>query len=517
MLKRKEFILGAAVGLTFAAAATAGGVIEWPGAHAETAAVSGRLTPSAGAAGAAFAPPPGAPLSFADIFQQVAPAVVQIDVKTRVERPRQLAIPGLPFGFQLPPGVGPQGQDGEESEDNSTTALGAGSGFFISADGYIVTNNHVVADATEITVKLSDERELTARLIGRDESTDLAVIKVEGGNFPFVSFEQSAEPRVGDWVIAVGNPFGLGGTATAGIVSARGRDIDSAYVDYIQIDAAINRGNSGGPTFDVYGRVIGVNTVILSPSGGSVGIGFAIPADVAKSITDRLMKGESIERGYLGVEITSLTRAYRESMGLSADTKGAFINSTTPGGPADKGGVQAGDIVVSLNGEPIDSSTDLTRLVGRARAGDTLRLEVLRDGRRQTLTVRSGARPSETELNASRNGAQNEEAAPPAAGANGSAVAGLNVAPISDALRQRYSIPANVNGLVVTGSQASQRSSGFRPGFVILRAGTSPATRVADLQAAVDEAKRANRKSVFLLVWTPQGNTPVVLDLPQAE
>lgn len=515
MLKRKEFILGAAVGLTFAAAATAGGVIDWPGAHAETAAVSGRLVPSAGAAGAAFAPPPGAPLSFADIFQQVAPAVVQIDVKTRVERPRQLAIPGLPFGFELPPGVGPQGQDGGDGEDNSTTALGAGSGFFISRDGYIVTNNHVVADATEITVKLSDERELPARLIGRDESTDLAVIKVDGGNFPFVSFEEAAEPRVGDWVIAVGNPFGLGGTATAGIVSARGRDIDSAYVDYIQIDAAINRGNSGGPTFDVYGRVIGVNTVILSPSGGSVGIGFAIPADVAKSITDRLMKGETIERGYLGVEITSLTRAYRESMGLSADTKGAFINSVTPGGPAERGGIQAGDIVLSLNGEAIDSSTELTRLVGRARAGDTLRMEVLRDGRRQTVTVRSGTRPSESELNARTNGQSDEGAAPQENRPAGSTVAGLNVTPVTDALRQRYSIPATVNGLVITGSEGGAREAGFRAGMVILRAGTSPAARVADLEAAVAEARRAGRDSLFLLVWTPQGNRPVVLDLPK--
>ncbi|RZJ95540.1 MAG: serine protease, partial [Brevundimonas sp.] len=221
MMKRKEFMLGAVAGLAFAAAATAGGVIDWPSAQAEpVAGVSGRLVPSAGAAGLAFAPPQGAPLSFADIFQQVAPAVVQIDVKTRIPTPQQgfIQIPGLGAVPVQPPGGQGEGEDGE-----GATGLGAGSGFFISADGYIVTNNHVVADAIEISVKLADGREMTARVIGRDESTDLAVIKVDGSDFPFVSFEETAQPRVGDWVIAVGNPFGLGGTATAGIVSAQGR------------------------------------------------------------------------------------------------------------------------------------------------------------------------------------------------------------------------------------------------------------------------------------------------------
>jgi serine protease Do len=257
MMKRKEFMLGAIAGLTFAAAATAGGVIDWPSANAgPVAGFTGRLSPDNGGAGLAFAPPQGAPLSFADIFAQVAPAVVQIEVRTRVaQRQRFIQVPGL--GAVPVPG-GPGGEEGEDAEGEGATALGAGSGFFIAANGYIVTNNHVVADATSIRVKLADGREMDARLIGRDENTDLAVIKVEGTDFPFVSFEETAQPRVGDWVIAVGNPFGLGGTATAGIVSAQGRrDIDSAYVDYLQIDAAINQGNSGGPTFDIYGRVIG--------------------------------------------------------------------------------------------------------------------------------------------------------------------------------------------------------------------------------------------------------------------
>jgi serine protease Do len=521
MLKRKEFILGAAVGLSFAAAATAGGVISWPGANAEAPAVSGRLIPSAGAAGLAFAPPQGAPLSFADIFNQVAPAVVQINVETRIPRSRGgLSIPGLPFEFQLPPGAQGQTPEGEE-EDEGATALGAGSGFFISGDGYIVTNNHVVENAEEITVTLADEREFTARLIGRDENTDLAVIKIEGGSFPFVSFEQAAEPRVGDWVIAVGNPFGLGGTATAGIVSGRARSLpdggSSAYVDYLQIDAAINRGNSGGPTFDIYGRVIGVNTAIYSPTGGSVGIGFAIPAATAKSITDRLMRGETIERGYLGVEIGTLTSDQREALGLAADVKGAYVASITPGGPGDRAGLQLEDIVVALNGEPIDSSTELTRLVGAANAGDLLRMEVLREGRRQRIDVRAGRRPSEAELRAGQNTAEPEAATP--AKPTGQTVEGMTVAPLTPAIRQRYSLPESVQtGVVVTGVEPRTAASrlGIPAGVVILRANNRTVTSAEELSAAIAAARAAGRPGVLLLIRTPSGNASVVLELRSA-
>jgi len=512
-MKRKEFMLGAVAGLAFAAAATAGGVIDWPTAHADpVAGASGRLIPNAGAAGLNFAPPQGAPLSFADIFQQVAPAVVQIDVKTRVQTPQRgyIQIPGLgPVPVQ-PPGGG-EGEDGE-----GTTAMGTGSGFFISADGYIVTNNHVIADAVEISVKLADGREMTARVVGRDESTDLAVVKVEGRDFPFVSFEETAQPRVGDWVIAVGNPFGLGGTATAGIVSAQGRSIPDPtanYVDFIQIDAAINRGNSGGPTFDIYGRVIGVNSAIYSPSGGSVGIGFAIPASVAKPITDRLMRGETIERGYLGVQIGPIDPTFVGPLGLE-NREGAYVNSVTPGGPADRAGLQAGDIVLSLNGQKVVDSTELTRRVGQARPGDNLRLEIIRDGRRQTVNVRSGTRPSIAELNNEGTGAPETEPNPGGASA-GTSVGGLTVAPITPALRQRYDIPANVNGVVIT-QQKRIDGRTYEPGYVIMRAGQRPVTSVADFQAAVAAAQRAGT-GVFMLVWTPQQNAPVVLDLPKSE
>jgi serine protease Do len=507
MIKRKEFMLGATFGLVLAAGATAGGVIDWPTANAgPVAGMSGRLAPNAGGAGLAFAPPQGAPLSFADIVQQVAPAVVQIDVKTRIERPASglIQVPGLPFAIPVP--------EPEEGEDGGITGSGAGSGFFISADGFIVTNNHVVADATEITVKLADERELTARVIGRDEATDLAVLKVEGSGFPFVTFEEQAQPRVGDWVVAVGNPFGLGGTATAGIVSAQGRGIDAStpYTDYLQIDAAINRGSSGGPTFDIYGRVIGVNSAIYSPTGNSVGIGFAIPASVAKPITDRLMRGETIERGYLGVEIGAISREYQEALNLDS-RDGAFVNSVTPGGPADRAGLQAGDIVVSLNGQPVRDSSDLTRRIGSTSPGDALRLEILRDGRRQTVNARSGTRPSALELNAG--GQPEEPEAAPIQG--GTAVAGLTVAPLTATLRQRYDIPERVTGVVVT-APGRGNAQGFQPGYVIMRAGNGPVNSVADLQAAVQASRQAGR-GVFLLVWTPAGNRSIVMDLPDPE
>ena len=518
MLKRKEFILGAAVGLTFAAAATAGGIIDWPTANAQSqrAELRSGLVPASTAGAVLFQPPPGAPNSFADIIDQVSPAVVQIDVRTRVPRPTMRGfpgIPGLPFPFGGP--QQPQTPEGEEGEPPTMEGAGSGSGFFISADGYIVTNNHVVENASEITVRLTDDRELEARIVGRDPETDLAVLKVEGGTFPFVEFETSAQPRVGDWVVALGNPFGLGGSATAGIVSARGRDIGEAYVDYIQIDAPINRGNSGGPTFDIYGRVIGVNTAIFSPTGVSVGIGFAIPADVAQRVTRQLMQGGSIQRGYLGVQIATLTDEQREALGLEDGVEGAYVNSVTPGGPAEEGDVRAGDIVVALNGEEVSNNTDLTRRVAQASPGDTLRLTVLREGRRVQLTVRSGTRPSVEELNAldggQADGAQPSQPDSPA----GTAVEGLSVTPLTAPLRERYSVPGSVNGLAITAVEAGSTAAGmgFQPGMVILQADGRAVSTTAEFRAAVDRVRQSGRPGVLLLVRTPNGNRPVVLEL----
>jgi serine protease Do len=325
MFKNKTFIVGAIAGAGVAAAALAGAGLTWPGASAQTAPPPAQLVRTQGPV--VFAPPPGAPMSFADIIDRVSPAVVSIETRTQVNAEALRRIPGLEnFPFDVQPDQNGQGGDGQgqgqnngqPTDPNENEELGAGSGFFISPDGYIVTNNHVVEGATSITVTLKDERELPARVVGRDEGTDLAVLKVEGAGFPYVEFENNANPRVGDWVIAVGNPFGLGGTATAGIVSAYGRNVGDQYVDYLQIDAPINRGNSGGPTFDIYGRVIGVNSAIYSPNGMSAGIGFAIPADIADRITKQLISGGKVSRGYLGVTISAITPEIGASLGLGS-------------------------------------------------------------------------------------------------------------------------------------------------------------------------------------------------------
>ena len=359
-----------------------------------------------------------APVSFADIVQRVAPAVVSIDIEEKGPTKAAYSHRGPSADDQdddgdegdggigaLPPELRRffeqrgHGQGRQQQEQPQEPARASGSGFFISRDGYIVTNNHVVENAATITVKTNDDREIKARLIGRDPATDLAVIKVDGGSYPFVSFEDKAKPRVGDWVIAVGNPFGLGGTATAGIVSALARQnvADGPYVDYMQIDAPINRGNSGGPSFDLNGRVVGVNSAIFSPSGGSVGIGFDIPADIVQKISYQIIDHGKVVRGYLGASMQGITPDVAESMGLKSK-KGALVAQVTAGGPAAKAGLQTGDLVTRIDGHEVASQSDLTRQVAQVAPGQDMHLTVLRDGRLQELTVRSGERPSEEAL-----------------------------------------------------------------------------------------------------------------------
>ena len=327
------------------------------------------------------------PMSMAEIFERVAPAVVSVEV---VAQPRSI------FGFAVP-----RGDDDSVRGEGRTRA--SGSGFFISADGTVVTNSHVIEGARGIVVALHDGRRLEARVVGRDETVDLAVLKVEdpdnrSARYPYVNFEDSARPRVGDWVLAVGNPFGLGGTATAGIVSAYGRDIDAAgLVEYLQLDAAINRGDFGGPSFDVYGRVIGVNTAILSPSGGSIGISFAIPAETAAATVKQLATGKAVLRGFIGASIQTLDAEAAEAQGI-AGRKGALVAGVASNGPAARAGLRPGDVVVEVDGEAVSTSSEFTRKVARAGPGKTLRLQILREGRAQTLTVRTGTRPPPREL-----------------------------------------------------------------------------------------------------------------------
>jgi serine protease Do len=509
--KNKGFIAGAAIGL-----AVAGGAIAW-GAGRGAAPVN--ALPMAPAE-----PPPGAPQSFANIFQRVSPAVVSIDI-TGHAQPSEVALEGgdgqdgqsegggqavpfpfpFSFGFQGQGGSGQSQQFGPAQPDRhlAQKIQATGSGFFISPTGYIVTNDHVVKDADTITVRTADRRVFKAHLVGKDPATDLAVIKVDGGNFPYVTFEDSAKPRVGDWVVAVGNPFDLGGTATAGIISALGREnlSDSHLVDYMQIDAPINRGNSGGPTFDVYGRVVGVNTMIYSPSGGSVGIGFDIPADVVSSITKQLIATGKVSHGYIGATIQGITPELSESLGLKT-TDGALVAQLTPGGPAERSGLQVGDVVLAMNGRTVTSATELTQQVAFSRPGDTLRLTILRDGRQQSVDLHAGLRPSEAVLarNDSGGGVQNAE--PGSAPATAPKVLGMRLAQLNDAERQRFNLDDSAKGVIVesVGENSDAAGKGLQPGDIILRAGTRAASQPSEVVAAVADARKAQRKDVLLRV-----------------
>ncbi|MBJ7409440.1 MAG: trypsin-like peptidase domain-containing protein [Phenylobacterium sp.] len=329
------------------------------------------------------APAPGvrasAPDTFAPVIERVAPAVVSIYAEG-APTPPMLVLPDLPF---LQPELVPP-----------TRRMSSGSGFFISADGYVLTNHHVVEGAERVEVVLHNERRLRARLIGSDPATDLAILKVSGGRFNYVDLKRAGSPKVGDWVIAIGNPFGLGATATAGIVSAYGRDLGSAFVDYVQIDAPINRGNSGGPSFDAEGRLVGVNTAILSPSGGNVGIGFAIPAETARSVAERLIARRPIERGYMGAALQEISPDAAAALGL-AEPKGALVARVTPGGPAAVAGLKPGDAILKVDGRDAENAETVTRAVTRKRPGDQITLELFRRGQRLSLEVTLVARPPE--------------------------------------------------------------------------------------------------------------------------
>jgi serine protease Do len=334
----------------------------------------------------AVAPPHGAPSSFADLIERVRPAVVSVTVRQRPDAVQEQQLEGLPPGFE-------EFFRGRPGRPNGPAPTSLGSGFFVSQDGTIVTNHHVIEGAEEITIHTSDGRDLPADIVGSDEATDIAVLRIRGGGrFQYVTFDDARHVRVGDWVVAVGNPFGLDGTATAGIVSAMGRTDagSSAYVDYMQIDAPINRGNSGGPTFDLAGNVIGVNSAIFSPTGGNVGIGFAIPANTANAIVQQIVRSGRVTRGWIGVSIQALDQDLASSLGLE-EPRGALVGSVTPDGPAARAGIQQGDVILTFNGDQIENSRDLTQRVGATAIGATSRVEVLRNGqRRQTLNLRLG-------------------------------------------------------------------------------------------------------------------------------
>ena len=438
--------------------------------------------------------------SFADIVEKVRPAVVSVKVKVEAtsesgDESESMMIPDLPPGHPLERFF-KQFRDGRGAHKGGPKQFGLsqGSGFFISADGYVVTNNHVVENAVAVTLTTDDGRTFDAKIVGRDPKTDLALLKTEqSGNFSFVSLA-SAAPRVGDWVVAVGNPFGLGGTVTAGIVSARGRDIGSGpYDDYIQIDAPVNRGNSGGPTFNLKGEVVGVNTAIYSPSGGSVGIAFAIPSETVSSVIAALKEGGSVARGYLGVQIQPVTPELADSLGLK-EPKGALIAETQPGTPAADAGLKPGDTIIAVNGESMATPRDVTRHVSQIKPGESAKITYLRAGKEQIATIKLAALPE-----------PKVQAADPAL-AKASPAFGLALAPSKDG-----------TGVTVTDVDPNGvgAEKGVGKGDVIVEVSGKQVTKPADVRAAIDEARKEGRKAVVLRLKSEDGMRFVALAFPK--
>ncbi|HEY0901271.1 MAG TPA: DegQ family serine endoprotease [Micavibrio sp.] len=447
---------------------------------------------------------PAMPGSFADLSERLLPAVVNISSTHKAVQPEDF--PEMPH---FPPGS-PFEDFFEEFMENRgegapmTPPASLGSGFIVdAAQGWIVTNNHVVKDADEVRVTLHDDTSLPAEIIARDEKVDLALLKVKTDKkLTAVKFGDSEKLRVGDWILAIGNPFGLGGTVTAGIISARQRDIQSGpYDDYIQTDASINRGNSGGPMFNLQGEVIGINTAIFSPSGGSVGIGFAIPAALAKPVIDQLAKYGRTRRGWLGVRIQGVTEDIAESFGLKG-TKGALISSITPTGPAEQAGLKAGDIVLKFNGREIKEMRELPRLVAEAPIDSDATIEYWREGKAQSTKIKIG------ELEKAEDNGLLSEKGPDAPleekPGNNTIIesVGLSIAAMSAQDRQNYNIGDDVQGVIVRATTPNSESAqkGLAEGDVIVEINQQAVSDVASVKTIIDKAVKAGRNSILLLV-----------------
>ncbi|MDV5823245.1 Do family serine endopeptidase [Sphingobium naphthae] len=456
------------------------------------------------------AAPAGAPASLADMVEKLQPAVVNISTKQRVQVQNPFA--GTPFGNLF--GFG-QGQP------QTRQAQSLGSGFIISADGYIVTNNHVVSAGAEgatveqITVTLTDREEYTAKLVGRDAATDIAVLKIEPKKaMPFVKFGDSTKARVGDWVVAIGNPFALSGTVTAGIISAVHRGTGGTYDKFIQTDASINQGNSGGPMFDMRGNVIGINSQILSPSGGNVGIGFAIPSEQAAPIVETLMKGQTVKRGYLGVQISPLGEDLAESLGL-AKNSGEFIQGVEPGRGADKAGIKAGDVIVSVNGQEVNPDQNLSSIVANQPIGAKVPIVLIRNGQRMTVTAVVGERPPEDELNSFAQSQDDEDFSEQQQQAPGKAAEqslGIAAIPLTPGIIRQLGIPTDTRGIVITAVDGSTDAGakGLRRGDVIMSANNRPVTSQAELDAQVKAVAGQGRNAILLQVLR-RGQPPIFL------
>ena len=454
--------------------------------------------------------PPG---SFAGVVKKVKPGVVAVKVKLDDSGDNDDSDDSQDFGRgrpnmqQVPPqlreffrryGEDGQGRRNGMPQQRRSERGAVGSGFIISADGYVVTNNHVVSHSKTVQVTLDDERTLDAKVIGTDPKTDIALLKIKDeGSYPYVQFGKSA-PEVGDWVVAIGNPFGLGGTVTAGIVSARGRDIGAGpYDDFLQIDAPINKGNSGGPTFDVNGKVVGVNTAIASPSGGSVGLAFAIPAETVQAVVDQLKTDGKVVRGYLGVQIEPVTKDIAESLGLEK-AKGAIVNATENGTPAAKAGLRSGDVIEKVDGKVIDDAKELSRKIAGLKPGTKVELAYLRNGKSDVATVELGTLPSDTGKRASRDdfGGFSNNAQPRL---------GMTLAPADE-------VGLGSAGVAVTNvdPDGPAAAKGIEPGDLILDVAGNAVSSPADVAAQISNAQSNGRKAVLMRVKNSKGSTRFV-------
>jgi serine protease Do len=447
--------------------------------------------------------PVTAPASFADVIEAVQPAVVNISSMA----PAAVRFGGPGRMMPFPDGQLPGNPSMEEffrrfferqsapvPQAEMPQARSMGSGFIVDEDGLVVTNNHVIDGATEIMVTLNDGTRYPAELVGRDPKTDLALLRIESEEpLPYATFGESESMRAGDWVIAIGNPFGLGGTATTGIVSARGRDIQAGpFDDFIQIDAPINQGNSGGPLFDTHGRVIGVNTAIYSPNGGNVGIGFAIPASLVAPIVEQLQSDGYVERGWLGVQIQQIDEDIAGGLGLE-QAKGALVVSVVPDSPADSAGLRPGDVIVTFADEAIADIKDLTRQVAAVRPESKVELKVWRDGDTETLEVDLGENPDDLAMKTTSPGSLQGDSA---------ASLGLSLMPLTPENRQRFGIDEGVEGALVgnvtPGSPAARR--GLRPGDVILGVGQEAVSAPAEVVEEVARLRENERPSVVFQI-----------------
>ena len=460
---------------------------------------------------AAEAPTRSAPTSFADLAEKLSPAVVNIATTQTLQQSNDgLQLPefppGSPFEELFKDFLEKNGQ-GANSPPRKITSLG--SGFVIDPSGIIVTNNHVIEGADVITVNFTDGRSLQAELVGKDDKVDIAVLRVKTDKpLPFVKFGDSDQARVGDWVLAIGNPFGLGGSVSAGIVSARNRDINAGpYDDFIQTDAAINRGNSGGPLFNMDGEVVGINTAIISPSGGSIGIGFSVPSDVAQPVVEQLIKFGETRRGWLGVQIQSVTDDMAEALGLDKP-EGALVASVTDKGPAADAGIKTGDVVVKFDGHDVPDMHALPRLVASTEIGKTVSVDVVRDGKTKSFNVKIGKLKNEKEEASVK---QPGESVVPGVDEKGASSLGLTLTALTDDLRERFQVPDDTHGVLVTAvdPKSGAAEKGVQPGDVIVEVGLEAVATPDDVIKKVKALEASGKKSILMLL-SRQGNIEFV-------